>query len=231
MYERRFDGRKFDELRPVKMKVDVVPSADGSAVVEMGNTKVIASVFGPKPLHPKHLQNPEKGVLRCYYDMMSFSVPERKRPGPTRRSTEISMVMRNALASTLLLEEFPKAVVDVFVEVYEANAGTRCASITAASLALADAGVPMRDLVSAVAVGKVGGKIVLDLTKEEEDHPEGATDIPIAMVGRSGKITALQLDGAITKEELKKALELGKKGCSILYEMQRRALKAKYGVR
>ena len=226
-YTKRFDGRKFDELRKMEAKVGVVKRADGSAYFKIGDTIAIAAVYGPRALFPRFLKDPEKGTLRCLYDMTSFSVSERKRPGPTRRSTEISLVTQKALLPALNLEQFPNTAIDVFIVITQANSGTRCAGIVAASMALADAGIPMKDLVSAVAVGKIGDKIALDLIKEEEDY-EIATDIPLAMIPRLNEITLLQLDGDVKKEELKEALKLAKKGCDEVYEIQKKALKDKY---
>ena len=227
-YTKRIDGRKFDELRKIEAKVGVIKRADGSAMFKIGDTIAIAAVYGPRELHPRYLQNPERGVLRCLYDMASFSVPERKRPGPSRRSVEISLVTEKALSPSLDLNEFPNAVIDVFIYIIQANSGTRCAGICAASLALADAGIPMRDLVSAIAVGKVEDKIALDLIKEEEDWEKGSTDIPIAMMPRNGEVTLLQLDGDISKEELKEALKIAGNGCNEIYKIQQKALKDKY---
>jgi exosome complex component RRP41 len=170
VYTKRFDGRKFDETRKIKAKVGVIKRAAGSAMFQIGDTIAIAAVYGPKELYPGHLQNPEKGVLRCYYDMASFSVTERKRPGPSRRSVEISMVTANALLPVLNLSEFGSIGIDVFITIIQADAGTRCAGICAASMALADAGITMKDLISSVSVGRVGGKVVVDLDKKEEDY-------------------------------------------------------------
>ena len=226
-YTKRNDGRKFDEPRKMEAKIGVIPRADGSAMFKIGDTIAIAAVYGPRELHPKFLQNPEKGILRCNYDMTSFSVPERKKPGPSRRGTEISLVIEKSLLPVLDLNQFPNAVVDVFIEIIQANAGTRCAGITAASMALAHAGVPMKDLVSAVSVGKVGDKIVIDLDKYEEDYEDGATDIPVAMTGNYD-ITLLQLDGNVSKDDFLKALELAKKGCSEIDKIQRKTLREFY---
>src|SRR3989338_7868239 len=212
-YAKRFDKRRLDEMRKIDAKVGVIKRADGSDMFKIGDTIAVAAVYGPRELHPKFLQNPEKGILRCNYDMISFSVPDRKRPGPSRRGTEISLVTEKALLPVLDLKQFPNAVVDVFIQIIQANSGTRCAGIIAASMALAHAGLPMKDLISAVSVGKVGDKIVIDLNKEEEDYEDGATDIPVAMAGNN-EITLLQLDGNISKEEFLKALEMAKKGCS-----------------
>ena len=92
------EDRKMDELRPVEMKVGILSQADGSAMVSLGKTRVVAAVYGPRELHPKHLQNNERAILQCNYTMAPFSTNERVRPGPSRRSTEISKVTREALA-------------------------------------------------------------------------------------------------------------------------------------
>jgi len=228
-YIERHDGRKFDELRPMEAKVGVVKNALGSAMFKIGNTIALAAVYGPRELHPKHLQDNEKGKLRCNYNMMAFSGSgDRVRPGPSRRSKEISMVTEKALAPVLDLSAYPKAVVDVFIELLQTDAGTRCAGICAASMALADAGFKMKDLVCAVSGGFVGGTPLADLDYYEEAYEGGSVDIPVAMTPRTGEITLLQLDGEISKEEFKKALDYAKKGCMKIYEVQKKALKEKY---
>ncbi len=215
-----------DETRKMEAKVGIVKNADGSAMFRFGDTIAIAAVYGPKQMHPQHMQNPSKGVLRCNYDMLSFSVPERKKPGPSRRSQEISKVTQWALSSVVDLEAYPNTVVDVYIMILQANASTRCAGINAASMALASAGITMKELVSAVSIGKIDDKIVVDLIKEEEDYEEGegATDMPMAFT-KSGDITLLQLDGKIRPEELKEAVKVGKKACKEIYELQKKALK------
>ncbi len=228
-YEKRLDGRKADEMRKISAKVGVIKEANGSAMFKIGDTVAYAAVYGPRNFHPKFLQNPEKGVLRCKYNMMPFSgAGDRVRPGGNRRSKEISMVIESSLASVLNLEDFPNAVVDVFIELSQTDAGTRCAGICAASMALADAGFAMKDLVASVSVGKVDGKVLVDLDYKEESYDGEVADIPIAVIPRSGKLTLLQMDGRVTKDELKKALELGKKACSQIYDVQKKALKSKF---
>jgi len=226
-YTKRTDGRKFDELRPIDAKIGVIPEADGSAMYKSGNTIAIAAVFGPRTLHPQHMQNPQKGVLRINYDMMSFSVPDRKKPGPNRRSQEISKVTEWALSQCVDLSEFPNTVVDVFITIPQADAGTRVAGINAAVMALAHAGVPMKEMAAAVAVGKMDKTIVVDVCKEEEDYEEGegATDIPVCYLSRSKKLALLQLDGKIGVDELKEALEMGKIACEKINEIQVKTLK------
>ena len=227
-YTKRPDGRKFDEIREMEAKVGIIKRAAGSAMFRTGKTIAIAAVYGPRELFPAFLQNPKKGRLKCVYDLLSFSVTERKRPGPSRRSTEISMVTENSLEPVLDLTKFGYTGLDVYIYITQADAGTRVAGINAASLALADAGIPMKDLISSIAVGKVGDKVVVDLDKDEEDFHEGATDMPMAMSTRSGEVTLLQMDGDMSPAEIKKALEMGKKACEDVKKVQVEALKAKY---
>ena len=222
----RPDGRKEDELREIKAKVGIIPNADGSAMYQSGDTIAIAAVYGPKKMHPQHKQDPKKGVLRCTYNMNSFSVSDRIKPGPSRRSTEISKIIEWALEPVLDLDRYPNTVIDVHINIIQADAGTRCAGINAASMALAHAGVPMKDLVLSISAGKLDKTIVLDLNKAEEDFEdgEGATDIPISMTN-SGELTHLQLDGKINSKQLKKAIEMARKSSKKIYEIQKKALK------
>jgi len=230
---KRPDGRDIEELRKIEAKVGVVKNADGSALFSFGGSTAIAAVYGPRTLHPQHLQNPETGILRCYYDMTPFSVSERKKPGPNRRSAEISFVTMKALEPVLQIENFPNTVVDCYIMILQADASTRCAGINAASLALANAGVPMKELVAAVSIGKTGDNIVVDLSKEEEDYKiikdgkeiKAATDIPFAILSRSEKISLLQLDGKINPEDLKEAITLAKRACKKIAEIQKKTLK------
>ncbi|MEI7718227.1 MAG: exosome complex exonuclease Rrp41 [archaeon] len=226
-YKKRSDGRKFDELRPIIAKVGVVPSADGSAMYQSGKTRAIAVVRGPRLLHPKHMENPEKGILRVTYQMMSFSVWDRIKPGNSRRGQEISKVSEWALNEVVDLDAFPNSVVDVIIQIPQADAGTRVAGINAAAMALAQAGVPMREMIAAVAVGKMDRTLVVDVDKEEEDFEEGEgpTDVPIALTSRSNKIVLLQLDGKISVPELRELITMSKAGCKKINEVQMKALK------
>ncbi len=226
-YTKRLDGRKMDELRPVRAEVGIIPNADGSALFAFGDTVAIAAVYGPKPLHPQHLQDPKKGIIRCNYNMLPFSVTERAKPGPNRRSKEISMVAGNALASVVELDKLPGTVVDVEIVILQANASTRCAGINAAVMALAHAGIVMKEMLSSVSIGKLDKTIVVDVNKKEEDYKdgEGATDIPFTITANTKKIAHLQLDGKIRGKELKEAYIMARKASKKINEYQMRALK------
>lgn len=223
----RLDGRAYNELRPLKIEAGVLERADGSAYLEFGDNKVLAAVYGPREFHIRRFLKPNRAVLRCRYNMAPFSVEDRKRPGPDRRSLEISKLTSEALSPAVFLEKFPRSSIDVFIEVLQAEGGTRCAGITAASVALADAGIPMRDMVVACAAGKAKGQVIMDLSEWEDK--EGEADVPVAIMPRTGEITLLQMDGQLTKDEFEQALDLAKEGCMKISEEQKKAIKNRYG--
>ncbi|MBW2971613.1 exosome complex exonuclease Rrp41 [Candidatus Woesearchaeota archaeon] len=229
-YDKRTDGRDWTEIRPMEAKAGVIKRAHGSGWFKIGNTEAYAAVYGPREMFPRFMQNPEKGVLRVHYNMMPFSsAGERIRPGPSRRSKEISHVAQKALLPVVDLNEFSNAVVDVFIELPQTDAGTRCAGICAAAIALADAGVPMKDMVCAISAGKVEDKMLVDLNYEEDSHEHGV-DIPMAMLHNTKQISLLQMDGEIKLDELKKAVELVKGACEKIFDIQKQALKDKFKV-
>jgi exosome complex component RRP41 len=226
--KKRYDGREPNELRPIKIESGVLPNADGSAYIEMGRNKIVVGVFGPREMHPKRLAKPNMATLRCRYHMAPFSVDPRRSPAPSRRDNEISMVMRYALEPAVFLERYPRSAIDVYAEILEADGGTRTACINAATVALVDAGIPMRDLVASCAAGKIDDQLVLDLGDYEDK--EGQADIPVAYMPKLEKVTLLQMDGVVSTDEFEKCVDLAIDGCRQIYEMQREALKKKYGL-
>jgi len=223
---KRLDGRDKNELRPIKMEVGVLNNADGSAYLEWGNNKIFAAVYGPREVHPHHLSKPDKGILRVFYRMATFSVFERKRPAPGRREKEISMIITDCLEPILFLELYPGTSFEIFINVMDADGGTRCAGATVAALALADAGIPMKSLVSAVAVGKIDGEIVTDLSGIEDKA--GEADLPCAITWFNEELSLLQFDGDMDLSDLDEYLKAAKEALAVIYEMQLDALKSKY---
>jgi len=223
---KRMDGRGFEDLRPIKIEAGVLHRADGSCYLEWGGNKVLVAVYGPREAVPRHTQNPIRAIINARYNMAAFSVGDRKRPGPDRRSREISKVISEALEKIVLTNHFPRAAIDVNIEVLDAEAGTRCAGLTAAGVALADAGIPMTDIPAACAAGKIAGQVVADLGKEEDNF--GDADLPIAISPRTGEILLLQMDGHLTQDEFNKAFDLAVKGCYTVSEIQKKAILDKY---
>lgn len=223
---KRTDGRGIDDLRTVKITVGPLKNADGSAFIEFGKNRILAAVYGPREVHPKHMALPDRCVLRCRYHMSPFSTDTRKNPAPSRREIEISKVMRESLEPALMLHDYPRAAIDVFVEVLQSDGGSRCAGISAAAVALADAGIGMHDLVASCAAGKVDDTVVLDINDEEDK--EGQADMPVAYMPRLEQVTLLQLDGRLAPEQFDECLDKAIGGCKMVYEIQKQALMQKY---
>ncbi|MFN3909634.1 MAG: exosome complex exonuclease Rrp41 [Candidatus Anstonellaceae archaeon] len=227
--KKRIDGRKIDELRPIAIKAKVLNNADGSAYIEWGNNKILVAVYGPRECIPKHESSPYRAQLRCRYNMAPFcSLSEHGKSGPSRRSLELSKVISETFEKVVITEQFPKTAIDVFIDVLQSDGGTRCAAVSAVSVALADAGIPLKDMVAAVAVGKIEDEIVLDLSKDEDNY--GQSDNPIAMSIRDEQILLYQMDGMLTKEEIEKGLDMAKEAIKKVHKLQLEALEQAYDI-
>lgn len=224
---KRTDGRGFEDLRPVRIETGILHEANGSAFVEWGGNKVICGVYGPRECIPRHEASPYKAIIKCRYSMSPFaSLEEHGRSGPSRRSTELSKVIRETFENVIMADAFPRTQINIFLEVLQGDGGTRVASITAASVALADAGIPMKDMIGAVAVGKADGELLVDLNKYEDNL--GQSDFPLAISRRKKDILLLQMDGLLTKEEIAKALNMAENATEKIAKMQEDAIKKSY---
>jgi exosome complex component RRP41 len=204
---RRTDGRGLGDLRSVKIESRVLKNADGSAMVEWGNNKVIAGVYGPREVFPKHFSDPFKAIVNFRYVMCSFSsLEEHSKGGPNRRSVEISKIGRHVFENLILTEQFPNTTIDIDVEVLQSDGGTRVAAFTAASVALVDAGVPVKGFAAGVSVGKVDGQLAVDLNKVEDNY--GESDMPVMFNSSNSDILLLQMDGLLTRQEFERSIDL-----------------------
>ncbi|MEM0382699.1 MAG: hypothetical protein QXD88_00215 [Candidatus Anstonellales archaeon] len=201
----RSDGRQKDELRSIKLEVGILRNAKGSAYIEWGMNKILVGVYGPEEAPPA-IENLERAIIKVEYRMATFcSLEEHGKYVPNRRAVEISKVLREALSNLILVDRYPGGLIEVQILVLQAEGGTRVASFVAAVAALIDAGIALRDIGYGISAGKVNNEIVLDLSKEEDNLGQG--DIPICIT-RKGDILLLQLDGKISYEELKSAIEM-----------------------
>ncbi|XP_039297454.1 exosome complex component MTR3 [Nilaparvata lugens] len=182
---KRTDGRKHDEIRKIFLKTSVMSQAKGSAYIEVGNTKVICSAFDPREI-PNNNKFSLNGELFCEFKFANFS--QKKRRGFIRDAEEkdLSVCLKRALEPAVCRHEFPNFQVDVYALVLEDDGGALAAAITCASLALADASIPMYDLVTALTLGVHGDYKFLDPTSEEErlccHEPPGPNKNPFVAV-------------------------------------------------
>jgi exosome complex component RRP41 len=226
---KRLDGRAFNELRPIKIEAGILKNADGSAYLEWGNNKVLAAIYGPKEAVPKHFADPAKAIIKCRYSMAPFSgLSDHGRSGPNRRATEISKVTKEVFENVVLLNEFPGGEIDIFIEILQSDGGTRAAGITAASVALANAGIHMRDIVYAVSAGRIGEHVVLDVNMIEDNYSDA--DMPMAISPRNGDVLLLQMDGGFTREQLNEAMGMVLEAGKTISKVQREALEKLYEV-
>jgi len=219
----RMDGRSPGDNREVTIATGLIPVADGSCRMTRGTNEAIVGVYGPMEAHPRKIQRQDRAVLDVAYNMAPFSTTDRIRPGFNRRSREISKVTKDALESVVLLELYPRSKIRVTIEILSAEAGTRCVGLTAASVALADAGIPMTDLVVSVASGKINDVVVCDLNKEEDNY--GEADLPMGILPNSGELVFLQMDGDLSQEEFSQAWEYNMEAAQVVHGMMVEALK------
>ncbi len=224
---KRLDGRNFNELRPLKIEAGILKNAAGSAYLEWGNNKVLAAVYGPKDAMPRHMADPTKAIIKCRYSMAPFSSIEgHGRSGPNRRAIEISKVTKEVFENVVMLEEFPGNEIDIFIEILQSDGGTRAAGITAASVALANAGIKMRDLVYAVSAGRIGEHVVLDVNMIEDNYSDA--DMPMTISPRNNNILLLQMDGGFSRQQFKEAAKMVIDAGKEISSIQRAALENVY---
>jgi len=219
----RMDGRGPTDIRPISIETGVVPVADGSCRMVWGANEVIVAVYGPMEAHPRKIQRQDRAVLDVRYNMAPFSTTDRMRPGFNRRSREISKVTSDALESVVLLEMYPRSKIRVEIEVICAEAGTRCVGLTAASVALAHAGIPMTDMVVSVASGKIHDVVVCDLNKEEDNY--GEADLPMGILPNTGELVFLQMDGDLSPDQFQTAWDYNMQAVDAIHEIMIEALK------
>ncbi|KAK2650130.1 hypothetical protein Ddye_017619 [Dipteronia dyeriana] len=212
----RLDGRRPTEMRQLRAEIGVVSKADGSAMFEMGNTKVIAAVYGPREVQNKGQQiNNDRALVRCEYSMANFSTGDRvRKPKGDRRSIEISLVIRQTMEACIMTHLMPRSQIDIFVQVLQADGGTRSACINAATLAVADAGIPMCDLVTSCSAGYLNSTPLLDLNYIEDSA--GGADVTVGILPTLDKVTLLQMDAKLPTNIFEDVMQLATEGCKAI---------------
>ncbi|KAK9103810.1 hypothetical protein Sjap_021064 [Stephania japonica] len=220
----RLDGRLPSELRQISAQIGAVPNADGSAVFEMGNTKVIAAVYGPRKVQNWGQQINDQALVRCEYSVANFSTGDRvRRPKGDRRSTEISLVIRQTMEACIMTHQMPRTQIDIYVQVLQADGGTRSACINAATLALAAAGIPMKDLVTSCGAGYLNGTPLLDLNYVEDSA--GGPDVILGILPTLNRVTLLQADSKLTMDAFESVMQLVTEGCMAVADYIRSVLR------
>jgi ribonuclease PH len=235
----RSDGRNADQLRPVAITPRYVKHAEGSALIEMGDTRVICAVSIEERV-PQFLKGKGEGWITSEYGMLpratnTRSQRESTRGRPSGRTHEIQRLIGRSLRSIIDLKALGERTLWVDCDVIQADGGTRTASITGAFVALVEAlrhlkkqgsfaELPIIDFVAATSVGKVGGQILLDLNYEEDSRAE--VDMNIVKTGRGlfVEVQGTAEDTPFTQEELAQLMAAADKGIQDLIAAQRKVL-------
>ncbi|KAG2670443.1 hypothetical protein I3760_14G086300 [Carya illinoinensis] len=215
----RPDGRGFQQCRPAFFRTGAVTAASGSAYAEFGNTKVIVSVFGPRE-SKKAMMYSDIGRLNCNVSYTTFATPVRAQ-GSDRK--EFSSMLHKALEGAIILETFPKTTVDVFALVLESGGSDLPVVISCASLALADAGILMYDLVTSVSLSCLGKNLVIDPILEEESYQDGS--LMITCMPSRYEVTQLTITGEWSTPKINEGMQLCLDACSKLANIMRSCLK------
>ncbi|XP_014271122.1 exosome complex component RRP41 [Halyomorpha halys] len=217
----RLDGRKPDELRLIKCKLGIFTHTDGSAYIEQGNTKVIAVVYGPHEVRNTHRAktSADGAFVNCQYSMAAFSMSERKkRNRGDRKSTEATIHLHQTLAAVIRTELMPKSQIDVFIEVLQSDGGNFAATVNAATLALIDAGIPLREYVIACTASLGSGNVpMVDISNLEESL--GGPTLTVAVLPRSSQIALIDMSQRFHLDFLEPVLKMAMKGCDYTFKV------------
>ncbi|XP_078585392.1 exosome complex component MTR3-like [Branchiostoma floridae x Branchiostoma japonicum] len=217
----RPDGRGDHDLRPVYLHAGVVSQATGSAYIEMGQTKVIAAVYGPREIARRE-EFTMKGRLCCELKFATFACRRRRQHIQDNQEKDGALIVLQALEPAVCLDRFPKSQVDVYITVLQDDGSALAAAITCAAAGLADAGVMMYDVVAGCSVRQCGERQLLDPSVSEELCQEGesAEDhgmVTVGLLPSLNQVSALALDGHLEQQTAVQAVKTCIGGCQGIY--------------
>ena len=213
----RIDGRRADECRALHAKLgDVVGGADGSAYLELGLTKVKAYVYGPTHSKRRNLASSERATIQVEFMTATFSTIDRKRKSKgDRSSVEKGLWIQRIFEHVVLTELFPRSQIDICIEVIQQDGSPVSAAINAVTLALIDAGIPMRDLVVSCTVGAIDNKTILvDLNNAESEKGAGSAQLLMAVLSRSGELCLCECESKLPMASFELAYSAAQTACN-----------------
>lgn len=235
----RFDGRNYDELRPVRITRNFTKMPEGSVLIQVGETRVLCTASVEEKV-PPFQKGSGKGWVTAEYSMLPRATQTRTPREASRgklsgRTMEIQRLIGRALRSIIDLKKLGERTIWLDCDVLQADGGTRTASITGAYVALADAiesllkhnvikENPLIDSLAAVSVGKINGEAVLDLAYEEDSKAEVDMNIVMTGTGKFVEIQGTAEEVPFDRAELDKFLGLAEKGIRELMAEQKAAL-------
>ncbi|KAI9184385.1 Exosome non-catalytic core component [Blastocladiella emersonii ATCC 22665] len=227
---RRLDGRRANQLRNVSAKTGILSQADGSAYIEIGNTKVLAAVYGPRECRLRSQAVHDRAIINVEFTQATFSQTVRRQARKfDRKNMEIALQIRDTFEAVVQTSTYARSQIDIYLTIMQSDGGQVQACINAATLALINAGVAMRDYVVATTVGVLHDTPVLDLNWEEESAHK-ASAITLATLPRSGNVVLMQMEQRLHMDKLEAAMRLAQDGCeqmhALLDEVVRKELRS-----
>ncbi len=235
----RSDNRAPDQMRPVKIIPNFISTAEGSALIEVGNTRVICTASIDEAV-PSWMRNSGKGWITGEYGMLPRSTltrtpREASKGKPSGRTQEIQRLIGRSLRAVVDMKQLGERTVWIDCDVIQADGGTRTASITGSFVALGialsrlvEAGtltaVPVRDFVAATSVGIVDGEILLDLAYEEDSRAEVDMNFVMTGAGKMIEVQATAEQVPFDDTQLQRMMELARRGVQDLVNLQRELL-------
>jgi exosome complex component RRP41 len=237
----RNDGRKPHEIRRMRVQMSPLSTStiSGSALVEMGLTVALATIRGPVDCARRSDEHPDKAILDVTIQLTPFSSSADRRttnPGTDRRLIEASHMLKRAMEASVMLHLYPKARIEIVVAILADDGGRLCAAINAATLALMDAGIPMKDFVCACSAGFAGNVVsgnqdtttLVDLNRQEESSTGGqaAVYMPCAILPQRGTLVLSQCEARLPNlDTLERVLEAAMEGCRAVFDILQAAVR------
>jgi len=217
----RLDGRRPRELRKVRARMGIFADAEGSAYIEQGNTKVLVVINGPRDGESQ--AEHDRAIIECEFTLATFSTAQRRaRYRGDRRSVELGLRVAQTLEAAVLTHLYPRSRIDIFVQVLQSDGGHLAAAINGATLALIDAGVPMKDFVCACSAGVIDGVALMDLN-QQECNAQGP-ELTIAILPKSSTIILAQMESRVHLDSYSEVQDMAIDGCQALNNALKRVV-------
>jgi exosome complex component RRP41 len=222
----RIDGRRPHEVRRVACRMGIFEQADGSAYIEMGNTRVLAAVYGPHEVRSsaRTRQLHDRAAINCQYSMATFSTADRKaRPRGDYRSLEITANIKEIFETAILVQLYPHSQIDIYLEVLQSDGSNYAACVNAATLALIHAGICLKDVVCASSAGLIDKKTIVDVNYTEESISSSPV-LTIALMPKTKEVLSMESTGRLAFDSLDPVMEAASQGCLQVYEVMRESV-------
>ena len=222
----RIDGRKPSELRRIQCNLSVFMQADGSAYIEQGNTKVLAAIYGPhEPAsNMKNLVSQDKCLINCEYSQATFSTAERKHVSRgDRKGQDMSAHIKQTFEAAIQTSLYPRSQIDIYLQVLHADGSHYSACVNAATLALIDAGIAMKDFVCSCSASFIKNNALIDINHVEE--AANCAEFSAAYLPKLDQIVYSEMNGRLHADELPKVIDAVISGCKDIFVVLERTVR------